>query len=219
MKDPVCRKAGFIDTMKKHMAVLLTALFVFVVLLSTTGMAAGGRSAGGQSAEGQSPKTFTMDDRVHLLTNEHQDMIVEKYSAISEYLSAAFVTTNNNPDSAGEYAKKYAIEHYGNAPAVVFLYDVGNRDIFLYVNGSAKSIITKTDATVIINRIKKYVPRYQSYYCTDDCFDYILTKCRSHHLVGSVKHITNAMIAVLIGILINISIAAFSRAFRQGSSV
>ncbi len=155
--------------------------------------------------------TLLVDDGADLLTDEEEEALIWRYSAITEYMDAAFVSTNHAQGSTSAFAERYAIQHYGNNPAVIFLIDMDNREIFVYSNGSALKTISKADARAITDNIYKIASRGEYYECADQAFRQIYTKCEGGRLARPVKHVTNALIAVLAGILLNYLIAVQSR--------
>jgi uncharacterized protein len=111
-------------------------------------------------------------------------------------------------------AEQYAIQHYGNDAAVVFMIDMYNRQIYVYSNGDALKTISKADARAITDNIYKEASKGDYYGCICKAMDQILGKCQGQKLARPVKHITNAMIAILVGILINYLIVVSSRRAR-----
>jgi hypothetical protein len=109
------------------------------------------------------------------------------------------------------YAEEYAIAHYGNSPAVIFIIDMYDRQLYIYTNGSALKTITRADSRAITDNIYKIASKGNYYECADQAFSQILGKCRGERLARPVKHITNALIAVLCGILLNYCFTVYSR--------
>ena len=92
--------------------------------------------------------------------------------------------------------------------------DMYNRQIYVYANGDALKTISKADARAITDNIYKYASQGDYYGCICKAMDQILGKCQGQKLARPVKHITNAMIAILLGILINYLIVVSSRRAR-----
>ena len=64
-----------------------------------------------------------------------KDWLINDYSAITEYMGHAFISTNYSPGSTASYAEQCAIQYYHNDPAVLFLIDMDDREIYVYANG------------------------------------------------------------------------------------
>ncbi|MBE5998858.1 MAG: TPM domain-containing protein [Sarcina sp.] len=186
---------------KKRIVLILLALLVFcAAALSPVSLMAA-----------QASKRLVVEDGADLLTDEEEAWLIEDYSAITEYMDAAFVTTEHSAGSTSAFAEQYAIRHYGNDPAVIFVIDMENRELYIYANGPALKTISRADARAITDNIYKIASRGDYYECADLALSQILSKCSGGRLARPVKHATNALIAVLAGILLNYFITVSSR--------
>ena len=181
--------------MKKYLFALLTLLLCITASFTTV------------LADG----TFRIDDNADLLTDEEEAALQEKYAQITEYMDTAFVTTNSASGSTASFAERYAINQYGDDPAVFFVIDMDNRNIYVYANGSALKTVTSADSRAITDNIYKYAMAGDYYTCADKAFAQILADLQGERLARPVKHITNAMIAILFAILINYLLTVRSR--------
>lgn len=213
--------------MKKRLFAFLTALLVFIACMTCmeymgysggTGFIkkmGGSGEPGGlltitARAEGTNGTLLIADD-AGLLSEEEKARLIEDYSVITEYMGAAFVSTDYSPGSTSSFAEECAIRYYRDDPAVLFLIDMDDREIYVYANGTAQKTISKADARAITDNVYKSASRGDYYECADGAFRQIYAKCTGQKLARPVKHITNALIAVLVGILINYLITAYSR--------
>ena len=207
--------------MKKRIFSFLTTL---LVLLACMGGSGGSGFVGNMDGYGEpaglltitaraagTTGTLLIADDAHLLSEEEKARLIEDYSVITEYMGAAFVSTDYSPGSTASYAEECAIRYYHNDPAVLFLIDMDDREIYVYANGTAQKTISKADARAITDNIYKSASRGDYYECADRTFSQILGKCRGERLARPVKHITNALIAVLCGILLNYYLTVYSR--------
>ena len=154
---------------------------------------------------------LVVEDNADLLSPEEEARLIDDYSAITEYMDAAFITMDVPSVGTAAYAEEYAIAHYGNSPAVIFIIDMYDRQLYIYTNGSALKTITRADSRAITDNIYKSASKGNYYECADQAFSQILGKCRGERLARPVKHITNALIAVLCGILLNYCFTVYSR--------
>ena len=154
---------------------------------------------------------LVVEDNADLLTSEEEEKLISDYSAITEYMDAAFITTDTPSRGTASFAEEYAIARYGNSPAVIFIIDMYDRELYIYANGSALKTITRADSRAITDNIYKSASRGDYYECADRAFSQILAKCRGQRLARPVKHVTNALIAVLCGILLNYFLTVYSR--------
>ena len=153
-----------------------------------------------------------MEDGADLLTQKQEADLQAKYAGITRYMDAAFVTASDARGASTErLAEQYAIRTYGNDPAVVFLIDMDNRQIYIYANGEAQSAVSRADARAITDNVYRFASKEDYYGCADSAFSQILARCEGQEIARPVKHITNAMIAVLFGILLNYLLVVYSR--------
>lgn len=165
----------------------------------------------GTTGTAQAPGTLLVVDDARLLSEEEEARLIADYSAITEYMGAAFISTYSSPGTTAYFAEQCAIKYFRDDPAVLFLIDMDDREIYVYANGKAQETISRADARAITDNIYKSASRGDYYECADGAFRQIYAKCTGHELARPVKHITNALIAVLLGVLINYFITVFSR--------
>ena len=184
------------DLLKKSLLLVLGVLIICTFLPAVSVLAA---------------NQLFVEDNADILTPDEEARLIRDYSAITEYMGAAFVTTDAASAGTSAFAEDYAISHYGNSPAVIFVIDMYDRELYIYSNGTALKTITRADARAITDNVYKSASRGDYYECADRTFSQILGKCRGERLARPVKHITNALIAVLCGILLNYYLTVYSR--------
>ena len=194
-QNMINRRTGT-DMLKKSLLLLLAAMLVCTFLPAVSVPAA---------------NRLVVEDDADILTPDEEARLIEDYSAITEYMGAAFVSTDAASIGTPAFAEDYAITHYGNSPAVIFVIDMYDRELYIYSNGTALKTISSADARAITDNIYKSASRGDYYECADRAFSQILGKCRGERLARPVKHITNALIAVLCGILLNYFLTVYSR--------
>ena len=184
------------DLLKKSLLLVLGVLIICTFLPAVSVLAA---------------NQLVVEDNAGILTPDEEARLIRDYSAITEYMGAAFVTTDVASAGTSAFAEDYAISHYGNSPAVIFVIDMYDRELYIYSNGTALKTITRADARAITDNVYKSASRGDYYECADRTFSQILGKCWGERLARPVKHITNALIAVLCGILLNYYLTVYSR--------
>lgn len=155
---------------------------------------------------------FVVDDRAELLSAQEAVALQHDYAGLGEYVDVAFVSVLNNPSSTESFARSYVNETFTSAPAVAFVIDMDNREIYVFSNEAGLAIISRADARAITDNIYKLASARDYYGCAKAAFDQILTKCEGGRIARPVKHITNALIAIVLGIVACFYIAMHSRA-------
>ena len=182
--------------MKKKVLSALLSLVLCLAVLTAAAAAAGG---------------FVIEDGADLLTDAEEAALTVKYAGLAEYMDVAVVTTNSSAATARRYAEDYAVRNYGTAPAVIFLIDMDNREIYVCSNRDAIRTVSNADGRAITDNIYQYASRGDYYTCTDKALEQIQARFQGERLARPVKHITNALIAVLFGVLINYFVVVRSR--------
>lgn len=154
---------------------------------------------------------FIVDDEVGLLTSSEQAELQSTYTQLTEYVDAAFVTTQEPSSDVKDFAKAYVNSTFGSDPAVIFVIDMYNREICVYANDAGLDYVSKADARAITDNTYKYASKGDYYGCASVAFEQILARCGGSSIPRPVKHITNLMIALVLGVLINFFVLYFSR--------
>ncbi|MEE0028106.1 MAG: TPM domain-containing protein, partial [Atopobiaceae bacterium] len=185
-------------------ALLLTMAFVWAIL-PTTALAAG---------------TFRVDDQAELLSSAEASKLQSDYAELTEFVDAAFVTTTKESSDVEVFAESYITSAFGSDPAVIFVIDMYNRQICVYSNDAGLEYVTREDARAIADNVYGFAGEGDYYGCADAAFRQVLAKCQGGDIARPVKHITNFLIAVVFGVLINFFFVYHSRAkvMRQRAS-
>lgn len=149
-----------------------------------------------------------LEDDADLLTPEEELILSAKMYEITTYGGAAFKTINQNDNStAAKYAQSYYMECFGTNSGTVFLIDMDNRRIEIYSNGRIYQTITKDYANIITDNIYTYASDGDYYLCAYRAFDQIITLLEGQKIAQPMKHISNALLALIIAMIINFLIA------------
>ncbi|MBR4470949.1 MAG: TPM domain-containing protein, partial [Erysipelotrichaceae bacterium] len=143
-----------------------------------------------------------IDDQEDLLSDNEEKLLRIKMSEILEYGNAAFVTVSQYSDT-GSYAKRLYKSYFGSDSGILFLIDMGRRNIWIHCNGAIYRIIDKAYANTITDNIYRYASRGEYYECADRVFDQALTLLRGGKIAQPMKYISNALIACVVALLVN----------------
>ncbi|MBR3328236.1 MAG: TPM domain-containing protein [Atopobiaceae bacterium] len=146
-------------------------------------------------------QSFVIDDAANLLTKSQETKLRNDYTELTEYVDTAFVSVASNSSSTDKFARSYVNREFGSRAAVIFVIDMDNREIYVYANQAGLSLISRADARAITDNIYKLASKGDYYACADAAFSQILVKCQGGRIARPVKHITNALIAIVLGVL------------------
>ena len=144
-----------------------------------------------------------LDDGEDLLSDAEEAKLVEDMIPISEFGGVAFVSVRNYEMSTSAYAKQVYKEFFGSNSGTVFLIDMGKRNIWIHSNGAIYRTITKGLATSITDNVYTYASDGDYYSCAAEAFRQELQLLEGGRIARPMKHITNALISLILGLMLN----------------
>jgi uncharacterized protein len=175
-------------------------LFVFCILLFSTnaGMTL--------KADGQ----VIIEDEEDLLSDVEEKALLEHMEPISEYGGVAFVTVSQYGDTS-VYAKNQYREYFGKSSGFLFLIDMGRRNIWIFSDGTIYKTINKAYANTITDNVYRYATRGEYYECAASVYDQAKILLEGGHIAQPMKHISNALIALVCALLLNFVLLLIQR--------
>lgn len=130
---------------------------------------------------------------------------------MTEYGHAAFVTINENNDSVKQYVKSRYYKLFGEQSGTLFLIDMDNRMIQFYSDGKFASTINNTRSNEITDNIYKYATDEKYFECANEAFNQVNILLRGGKISTPMRHVTNVLMAVCLGLLVNFLRVSFNR--------
>jgi uncharacterized protein len=152
-----------------------------------------------------------IDDAAGLLSEGEKELLLENMKSVTEYGHAAFVTTYENRDSAKNYAKSRYFSLFGKQSGTLFLIDMNNRMIQFYSDGQNAKSINNTRSNEIADNIYKFASKEKYFDCANEAFNQVLIVLRGGRISTPMKHVTNALMAACLGLLLNFLLVALNR--------
>jgi uncharacterized protein len=147
-----------------------------------------------------------IEDNANLLENIDINRIIESMEPISQHGKIAFVTDNTKNISTEAFARAKYEELFGDENGVIFLINMGNREIYIYSFGEIEKSITSTKAYSITDNVYSYASEQNYEQCAINAFNQINTVLEDKVLFTPLRYITGIFtgygIALLIAILI-----------------
>ena len=172
--------------MRKLLHLLLILALSFTVLLPV------------QAADYQ----VVIEDNEDLLTDAEEAKLKSEMEAITAYGHAAFITVKQY-GATDTYAKEAYMAHFGNESGILFLIDMGRRNIWIMCNGEVYQTINKAYANTITDNIYTYASDGDYYRCASEAYAQALILLQGGKIAQPMKHISNALIALVGALLIN----------------
>lgn len=170
-------------------------------------------------AEGAAELTFTADngnmavihDTAGLLGEGEKERLLENMKHVTEYGHAAFVTVSENHDTAETYAKSRYNSLFGSQSGTLFLIDMDNRRIQFYSDGRFAKLINSAKSNEMADNIYQYASGEKYFECAKEAFNQVLIILKGGRISTPMRHVTNALIAVCLGLLLNFLFVAVNR--------
>ena len=156
-----------------------------------------------------------IEDEADLLSDDEEKDLAVRMNQLTDHGGVAFVSaTDTGGESSKEYAKQKCYQFFGSDSGSVLLIDMQNRMIYIFSNGKIYDTITNEKATIITDNIYKHAKNGDYYKCAAVAFEQELTLLGGGRIARPMKYISNALIAIVAGLLINYFIV---RAARKAS--
>ena len=143
-----------------------------------------------------------IDDREDLLTASEENMLQIKMEKIRQYGNVGFVTVSQF-SSTDTYTKNLYRDLFGRESGMLFVIDMGRRNIWIFCDGAIYRIINKSYANTITDNVYRYATKGQYYDCAYNVFDQAETLLEGGRISQPMKYISNALIALVLAILGN----------------
>ncbi|MBR4462518.1 MAG: TPM domain-containing protein [Erysipelotrichaceae bacterium] len=157
-------------------------------------------------ADGQ----IIIDDEEDLLSNAEEEALRRYMEPISEYGGVAFVTVSQYGDTS-VFAKNQYRELFGKSSGFLFLIDMGRRNIWIYSDGTIYKTINKAYANTITDNVYRYATQGEYFECARSVYEQALILLEGGHIAQPMKHISNALIALVLALLLNFAFLLIQR--------
>ena len=137
---------------------------------------------------------------------------------LTEYGNIAFKSIKSNDTSTEDYASDYYHKNFGSSSGTLFLIDMDNRMIYIFSDGYNYKIINKAKANIITDNTYTYASRSDYYGCAEKAFSQINTLLEGGKISEPMRHISNALISLVVAFLINFLIVLSTTKISRASS-
>ena len=153
---------------------------------------------------------LVIDDREDLLTASEENMLQIKMERIRQYGNVGFVTVSQF-SSTDTYTKNLYRDLFGRESGMLFVIDMGRRNIWIYCNGAIYRVINKPYANTITDNVYRYASRGEYYECASHVYEQALILLEGGRISQPMKYISNLLIALVSALLINFYVLILGR--------
>lgn len=142
-------------------------------------------------------------DQADLLSKSEEQQLLSEMEDLLEYGNMIFATVVLNDGANYErHSEDLYYQYYGNEPGVCFQIDMGNRKLTLSASTAMERMLGSEKDSIVDNIYK--LATYGDYYgCASECFREIDLVLHDGEIAHDMKHIDNAILALIAGLLIN----------------
>lgn len=145
---------------------------------------------------------IVIDDKEDLLTQSEENQLRIKMEQIRKYGNVGFVTVSQYAGT-DTYAKNLYRELFGSESGMLFLIDMGRRNIWIYCDGYIYRIINKSYANTITDNVYRLASKGRYYDCAYSVFDQAQTLLEGGRISQPMKYVSNVLIALVLALLGN----------------
>lgn len=180
-------------TMRKKPLFLILIVFAAVALAGCTFGATKPASKG---------KCY-LNDGANLMPSEDEAQVQEAMEKLSEYGNVAVVTTNSVAGTTAAYASDKYGSLFGTESGLLFVIDMDNREIWIETDGYIGRYLTRGKCRTIADNVYVYASAANYAKCAILTLEQALDVMEGRQIPETMAHMSNAVLAVLAGLLIN----------------
>ena len=162
--------------------------------------------------------SIALQDLAELLTPQEEQKLQQEMASITQFCDAGMVTEYVSGSGTEPYSKRKYAELFGSENGVLFIIDMGNRNIWLCADGDMKSVVTVGKANSITDNIYEYASDGDYYKCAAKAFSQVMTLLRGGRISQRMKHITNALLALILAFILNYALLLLTTSIDQAAA-
>ena len=162
------------------------------------------------SVHAASDYRIVFEDEEDLLSDGEEAALKRDMEGILAYGNAGFITVSQY-ENTSSYAKAKYRELFGHDSGILFVIDMGRRNIWIYCDGKIYRSIDKAYSNTITDNVYRYASRGEYYQCAKKVFEQALTLLQGGRIAQPMKYISNFLIACVSALLINFFILTIQR--------
>lgn len=166
----------------------------------------------------QNPETgysVIVEDDAELLMDDERTELVGKMQEITAYGNVAFKSIPENSSSTEAFADYYYYANFGTDSGTLFLIDMENRNIWIFSDGAVYEVVTTAYAETVTDNVYRLASDEAYYECAAKAFEQITALLKGQKIAQPMKYISNALLALSIGLLLNFGVAIYlTKAWR-----
>lgn len=146
-----------------------------------------------------------IQDDANLFSVEELAFLRIDCKALTEYGNVGVYTTKARAlhDKTSDTASKTYDSWFGTSSGILFVIDMSNREIYIETDGYIGDAVTPAKARSITDNVYRLASRREYKECVSEAFEQAKALVEGRRIAEPMKYASNAVIAVLLGLLIN----------------
>lgn len=142
-------------------------------------------------------------DEADLLTDSEEESLADVMKPALEFGNIMFASDDvYHSDSVQYAAEAHYKEYFGYEGGTCMFIDMDWREIYIFSDGHNLDVINKAKSNSITDNCYKYASDGDYYSCARSCFEQINAVLNGERINEPMKNISNAILAILVGMLI-----------------
>ena len=150
----------------------------------------------------QSGYTILIEDDEELLKNSDYAELTSIMTSLSKYGNVYFKSTKLQTNNVSRSAHDFYYGKFGSDSGCLFLIDMGNREIYIHVDGEFRKTVTDKKCLTITDNVYRYASSREYGTCATKAFKQMNNLFEGQHIPQPMKYITSALVSMVIGFLI-----------------
>jgi len=176
----------------------LAAILLLLILL-VPGLAAGETMRWTNDETGF---TAVIDDSAFLLDPAEYNGVLESMKGITSYCNVGFYTYNGpSTETVMSKAEKWGRQTF-SGEFTVFIIDMSIRQLLVGSTDEIRKTVTQAKCYTITDNVYTYASDKQYARCAETAFNQILRVLKGEKVTGSMKYISNALLALVVALLL-----------------
>lgn len=146
--------------------------------------------------------TVTVMDDALLLDQTEEKALLQSMLPIAKHGHVIMLTSDRTDISCEAEAAQLCDQLFGNENAVVFLINMGIREIYIYARADMSDSISSGHARSITDNVYRYASKEDYFTCADRAFTQINRVLSGDSIAQPMKYICNALLSIIVALLL-----------------
>ena len=150
-----------------------------------------------------------IQDDMDLLSDREENMLRDDMAPVSEYGNVMFASCSSS--DAESAARTIYRDHFSHDSGVIFLIDMGCREIYIFSDGEMYKTLNKKYALSITDNVYRKATAGKYYECASEAYSQMYKVLSNKNIPMPMRYINNLFLALSVAILLMYILAILPR--------